>query len=68
MIPAHYIREAIEAERIAYEKRAANKRHREKILAEVAEDIASVNVSGDISHTLAEAIASGKIRHAYLQF
>ena len=59
---------AIEAERIADEKRAANKRHREKILAEVAEDIASVNVSGNTSHTLAEALASGKIRHAYLQF
>jgi colicin import membrane protein len=59
---------AIGAERIADEKRAANKRHREKILAEVAEDIGTLRVSGDIARELADAITAGKIRHVSIQF
>lgn len=59
---------AIEAEKAADEKRAANKRHREKILAEVAEDIGTLRVSGDIARELADAITAGKIRHVSIQF
>ena len=59
---------AIEAERIADEKRAANKRHREKILAEVAKDMNELVISSCIGEDIAQAIADGKIRHAYLQF
>jgi hypothetical protein len=58
----------IEAHRIADEKRAANKKHREKVLSEAAEDIATLRVTGNIAREITEAIAGGKIRHASIQF
>lgn len=59
---------AIEADRIADEKRAANKKHREKIIAEVAKDVNELVISSCIGGDIAQAIADGKIRHVSIQF
>ncbi|WP_306150668.1 hypothetical protein [Roseovarius sp. MMSF_3281] len=50
--------EAAEAERKAQERREKNKRHREKILREIGEDIASIDAAD-----LPGAMLEGKVRH-----
>lgn len=64
-----------EAERKAAEvateqeaKRIANKKHREKILSEAAEDISTLRVTGDIAREITKAITEGKIRHVSIHF
>ncbi len=60
---------AIEAERVAEEKRAANVKHRKSVIASVASSIAAeLHLADELAGAVAEAIAAGKIPGVSIQF
>ena len=60
---------AIEAERVAEEKRAANVKHRKSVIASVASSLAAeLHLADELAGAVAEAIAAGKIPNVTIQF
>lgn len=59
---------AIEAERVAEEKRAANKRHREKVMQAAADALVTCGLDSRSAREAVIAIADGKIPSVSIQF
>jgi len=56
-----------QAKKDAEAKRAANAKHRQKVLSEIMDDLADLDFGDDLG-AVAEAMAGGKIRHVKVEF